>query len=532
MRFRLGKSWFSIGFRTGLAVAFASVPFTFISSASAMTVTLASVNNGSGAGNGNGTSTSNTFYFPAYSSANGVASPTSSSSPFTNFQPLDLSLTDATAPQQVSFNITTSSTPNPSPSAGVTSESILVVTVNGGGQTSLAPIIQVAYNGGSLGSCSGSPQCTFLYNNYYHGMIVPSGSFQISLNMAALCNDYEMNQTGNYGSGCASNLLPAPGKNPTVTATNYATFSLNFAVYTVTNPSSITLPIYNPASNTSSFTQTDSATIALNFSNNGITTGATNFQCNLASAYQPKDSAIWVDGTQFSTTATTAASNAPDGLYGSIIFGNLVSSGSFTPITPTVANYSGQSFTINQPVAVQPNQIITGFLNSASASSPNDYALGFIGVDDYGFLFDNNTAPSAPPTTSCGFDFPVQVAAIQGFLQNSHCFIASAAYRGETAPLRMLREFRDQFLEHFGLGRSFVRWYYRWSPDAAEWLIDHPVFRFPVLLALLPLQWFAWLVLHPLIFAMLTMFGFSLIGYWLLKSIWVHEARRKQELQG
>jgi hypothetical protein len=61
------------------------------------------------------------------------------------------------------------------------------------------------------------------------------------------------------------------------------------------------------------------------------------------------------------------------------------------------------------------------------------------------------------------------------------------------------------------LGRSFVHWYYAWSPNAAEWLIDHPVFRFPVLLALIPLQALAWLVLHPIMMMVLLLMGASIV---------------------
>jgi hypothetical protein len=63
----------------------------------------------------------------------------------------------------------------------------------------------------------------------------------------------------------------------------------------------------------------------------------------------------------------------------------------------------------------------------------------------------------------------------------------------------MLRQFRDQVLLHFGLGQAFVHWYYRWSPPAADWLIDHPAFRYPVLVALKPVEAIAWLCLHPVI---------------------------------
>ena len=50
---------------------------------------------------------------------------------------------------------------------------------------------------------------------------------------------------------------------------------------------------------------------------------------------------------------------------------------------------------------------------------------------------------------------------------------------------------------------------------AADWLIDHPVFRFPVLLALLPLQAMAWMILHPVVLGLLAVIaiGLSLAAY-------------------
>jgi hypothetical protein len=85
----------------------------------------------------------------------------------------------------------------------------------------------------------------------------------------------------------------------------------------------------------------------------------------------------------------------------------------------------------------------------------------------------------------------------------------------DAAPVRMLRQFRDQVLLQFSLGEAFVNWYYRWSPPAAEWLIDHPGFRYPVLIALVPIEIFAWLCLRPIVF--LFFVGASLTLFLLLK---------------
>ncbi|MBI3543577.1 MAG: hypothetical protein HY075_09920 [Deltaproteobacteria bacterium] len=76
---------------------------------------------------------------------------------------------------------------------------------------------------------------------------------------------------------------------------------------------------------------------------------------------------------------------------------------------------------------------------------------------------------------------------IDGFLNRSTCFIASAAYGEEWDPrLEVLRQFRDQVLSRFTLGRGFVDWYYSWSPQAAHWLLENPGYKSIVRFFLLP----------------------------------------------
>ncbi|MDY7228785.1 CFI-box-CTERM domain-containing protein [Hyalangium rubrum] len=57
------------------------------------------------------------------------------------------------------------------------------------------------------------------------------------------------------------------------------------------------------------------------------------------------------------------------------------------------------------------------------------------------------------------------------------CFLATAAF-GEGAPeLVAFRAFRDDVLRHHGLGRAFIRGYYRHGPGVAEWVVRHPRVR-------------------------------------------------------
>ncbi|WP_069471054.1 zinc ribbon domain-containing protein [Candidatus Marithrix sp. Canyon 246] len=58
--------------------------------------------------------------------------------------------------------------------------------------------------------------------------------------------------------------------------------------------------------------------------------------------------------------------------------------------------------------------------------------------------------------------------------KNSGCFIVTAVYNSPTAPkVMILREFRDQKLLTTSLGKSFVKFYYKYSPPIANLLSKH-----------------------------------------------------------
>ncbi|MFH0764874.1 MAG: CFI-box-CTERM domain-containing protein [Calditrichota bacterium] len=48
------------------------------------------------------------------------------------------------------------------------------------------------------------------------------------------------------------------------------------------------------------------------------------------------------------------------------------------------------------------------------------------------------------------------------------CFVATACYSAEAAPVEALRQFRDQRLEKTEWGRRFIAWYYRYGPGLAD----------------------------------------------------------------
>jgi hypothetical protein len=149
-------------------------------------------------------------------------------------------------------------------------------------------------------------------------------------------------------------------------------------------------------------------------------------------------------------------------------------------------------------------QTVTGSFINSTATAQNYYEAN-IGVRSPSGLV---TFCSSPAYTQ------IFTTDIRSFLKESNCFIATASFRsGRAAPVMMLRKFRDQVLSAYPLGRALISFYYKNGPEAANWLIENPIYRVPVLSLLVKIEMLAWIALHPSVlllpfFALIALLGF------------------------
>ena len=126
------------------------------------------------------------------------------------------------------------------------------------------------------------------------------------------------------------------------------------------------------------------------------------------------------------------------------------------------------------------------FVQAGGAQSGNMTALGQVAQTDYSIA--TTTAPGG-------------------------CFIATAAFGSDMAGrVQLLRLFRDRLLLSRAWGRSFVNWYYSWSPGAAAWLRGHPFMRRLTRAALILPVAFAWLSLRTGMLPALLLLLLGVVG--------------------
>lgn len=166
------------------------------------------------------------------------------------------------------------------------------------------------------------------------------------------------------------------------------------------------------------------------------------------------------------------------------------------------------STTSSGKVATLDDRKITGLKNGVR------YYFQFANVDSAGNVFyfsANNTLKYDLHSSK-----PEEVT---GILDESQCFIATAAYGSKWAPqLSILRSFRNQFLMTNKLGRWFVTQYYKYSPEWAAKIKRKEESKAAVRAVLNPVVAAAqWMILYGLqSFILISSVGF-LIGFFIVR---------------
>ena len=98
--------------------------------------------------------------------------------------------------------------------------------------------------------------------------------------------------------------------------------------------------------------------------------------------------------------------------------------------------------------------------------------------------------------------------------------------------MRTLQDFRDRYLIRSKLGRALLRFYYRNSPPAADFIARHRALKIAVQAVLLPLVAFSYLMLR--LGPVITAFMFSLIlvfPVFLARFYWIRPRRVQKTIR-
>ena len=322
--------------------------------------------------------------------------------------------------------------------------------------------VPIAFAGGDCTSsnCQGSSRTHFLAAHYSNQATIELGFYPQDICAEAYAADNGAFPLGCITSGSVGNF-DAPDANEA---------TLMKLIFYVTATTSTT--------DAPAVADLGSESAAISFK---VENGAPSFTCtDLNNVYFPADSSILVNTGLFTGTAAATALSPVTTIVA-------IAKRNGTPDVSTTA-FQSHNDNIGRLDYHAGTRVFSGFVNASSANdTANTYTIDFMGRDLAGAL--------APFSTGCQLT-GVQSLEVRGFLKKGNCFIASAAFRSVgDAPVMMLRRFRDRVLLQSFPGRLFVSAYYRWSPEAAVWLIENPEFRIPVLLALVPVQAVAWVFL-------------------------------------
>ncbi len=323
--------------------------------------------------------------------------------------------------------------------------------------------------------------------HYFATNYVKGATLRIGIYPRDICNDY-LAQAQTTAAGCATDpgLTSEQTVVPTAAPATLPIMPLTFAINVLSN-------------STGALTGTaqDSSSVSLRYQIDSPKLNCPDLSTR--EIYSPGDKAITLDTSGFGM-GTDLGSFVVDRAPAT----TLIAVGNDSKDPDVSSSYiTGNSVLTRIPFGA--TTLVEGLTNTTNQSD-HKFQLSFLVRDATGMV-------AAPTDLAACTLRDVQTSTIQGFLQKSSCFIATAAFNSaDASPVSLLREFRGKILLNSTLGREFVRTYYRLSPPAAVWLLEHPLVRIPVLFWLIPVELLAWIALSPAIFLLLFLSGFILLA--------------------
>jgi hypothetical protein len=492
----------SVRYFLSISLSLAAIAYAAIPSAHALTITPVNMSTGYQLSN---VAPGNTAYYTAqpFGTSGAFIDSSDPGVPAT----IDVSKTQDTDysgnPNVVVFNVASTVAVPVTPGTGTAQQAVIAVYAAGPAGTKVVPIAYV--NPGITGSVTACDTTRCLgaqTNNVVNGITffeamnyTAQTTVQIGLYPGDICRFYYITNARQAATGCNGPNADTTGTLPPIT--------LTFTVTTVGSTDASNAASAPPASYV---TGKDDLQFSV-----GFRSTAPNLICptDMSNLYFPGDGKITLQNTAafgISNGISTANPGLPPASTLIVVWRD----GATPDVSAAFATSGINSAPPARVTMGAPTADVSPFTNTTDGT---DYKY------DVSFMVGDFSGAVAAPANAaaCGVA-GVQTSQIQGFLKKSSCFIATAAFRSTDAePVMLLRQFRDEILLHSDSGRSFVHWYYHWSPRAAEWLMLHPVFRFPVLLALVPLEILAWLWLQPVWLAALVIVNLLTWGFVRLK---------------
>ncbi len=207
----------------------------------------------------------------------------------------------------------------------------------------------------------------------------------------------------------------------------------------------------------------------------GTTTGVAGTGGGCSYKLFPGDKKAWLETSDYYTYGTdTGISNVT---YDTVFFFFKegvagADGGTFSSITTDYANsaeipLSGQD--------IQTNSYISDLTNDSHycfRMATQDTAKNIDMMAPTGSIYVCNTGATDCP------DVCVTPSEVVGLLSDKHCFIATAAFGSDMDKhVQELRNFRNEFMAPYWLGRKLVKTYYALSPPLARWISKHETAR-------------------------------------------------------